>query len=607
LNQTETTTERRCVCGGEIAVDAHKAVKFCEPCRTPAARKARSRDTVRPTLALITVDPEGPLPGDDEWCQAHGFTSDDLKCHGVYRYDSTDARAVKGDFRGIVPDVDLVQVSKAVNQSPGLVMPKFAMPGSPPIPPQLRPDTEVLMDSRWTFHYHGRPRTKEDWPVYPANAGKLAGLKLIPVDKVNEFKKRLGDKTRKVGYVISAERAEPHINRAKSEKLYDSVTGEGDHQGFNLDYAHGHAPTKAKYVLIGDSKGMDVGPDGLESLLIADYVFHVLEGKLKHMAVESAGIAVVSNASVTLWNPREVRRYATWMRENLPGVPVFISPDADWMDFDLNRGAVFRQAMYLRTVYREVGVDAHVVAPRVSPGQIQCKCKPVGLIAVPAEGVEDGTTCYDCGGYLKGDDDYFGAGGKVENMSVLDREEPLDHIYAFVDGLPIPRQRKPRTRRVLCGLSLHDRDDYNLLNAPLKTFQKMTGARRPEDVCDILEDLRDALNVEGSLEIAKQEYVRDDATIAIAWDWIERPRIRVRDEFRATEQQPRFEDFWAQRSNMTLKQLEARVSRLESSNAQLESGVSQLREQVEYIEGNSIVSGFENLLESEDAESRWQQ
>jgi hypothetical protein len=101
------------------------------------------------------------------------------------------------------------------------------------------------------------------------------------------------------------------------------------------------------------------------------------------------------------------------------------------------------------------------------------------------------------------------------------------------------------------------------------------------------------------LEIAKQEYVRDDATIAIAWDWIERPRISVRDEFRATEQQPRFEDFWTQRSAMTLKQLEARVSRLESSNAQLATGVSQLREQVEYIEDASIADGFTNLLTKE--------
>jgi hypothetical protein len=465
--------------------------------------------------------PEKPIvagdPGTDEWCADHGIDPAVMRAHGLWRYSSADVEAVKDAFREHLPKSRLGTVSRVVNQGGGLVMPKYAAPGFDAIAPQLRPDKPVIVDGRGKWQYHGPKPKLGEWPVFPPEAGEKRAGKRLP--------RRL---------VISEAQAAPHINRDR-EGQYDATTGLGDHNGVNVDAVHYHAPEEAKYVLLGDSKRIDVGPSP-EGLSEAQRVFFVLEGKLKHLAVESAGEVVCSVASVTLWEPAYLRRFA---ERFLAGRPVFIVPDADWIDFTRNRGAVFRQAMYVRTVLRDEGIHAYIAAPPAPDGVGQCKCEPVGHTL-------NGTTCEKCGGYFKGVDDFLGAGGTIDNLRVLDREEPLAEIWAHVDDeLDIPYQRRKRDVAALIGLSLHDRD--GLLNVPLKTLQRIIGTWKPQLVSEILQELGDAVVIFGSLAISKQERKREDGTIAIVWDWDERPTIHVRDDLRAIETETRFAEFWQKR------------------------------------------------------------
>jgi hypothetical protein len=71
------------------------------------------------------------------------------------------------------------------------------------------------------------------------------------------------------------------------------------------------------------------------------------------------------------------------------------------------------------------------------------------------------------------------------------------------------------------------------------------GARRPQNVQEILEDLHGAVDVRGSLEIVKRHYRRDDGTPGEAWDWKKRPTITVRQEFRASERRLTLGEFKA--------------------------------------------------------------
>jgi hypothetical protein len=53
-------------------------------------------------------------------------------------------------------------------------------------------------------------------------------------------------------------------------------------------------------------------------------------------------------------------------------------------------------------------------------------------------------------------------------------------------------------------------------------MQKILGADKPHKAIDILRDLAAALEIDGTLEITKRDYIRDDGTPGTAWDWVRR-------------------------------------------------------------------------------------
>jgi hypothetical protein len=285
--------------------------------------------------------------------------------------------------------------------------------------------------------------------------------------------------------------------------------------------------TKAKYLNFGDTKGdnqrIDVHPWALGRIRRASRVFFALEGCPKNDAIVSAGEAVFSVPSVTLWNPRELRRFA---REHLQKKLVIITPDADW-HFNPQ---VDRQALLVRSCLRSEGVQAETAAPPVEADLPECECKPVGRITT-------GTTCAHCGGYLKGIDDWLGAGGTIDDLTVRLREAPLDQIYAWahtVTGTGLRLDRIQRAVHALEGLSLHERGWDHDLEGPYVELSRPSLARimglgnRTRGLEATLDDLADTFTHTGRLDAETLVYKKGKPVT----DWIERPRISVRPQFR---------------------------------------------------------------------------
>jgi hypothetical protein len=469
------------------------------------------------------------VPGDPRWLKAHGIDPEVWRTRGVWRYDTTDREAVKAAFREYLPPNKLRGVGRAVSLSPGLVLVKHAPPGFPPVIPQLRPDDEILINPEIKWHYHGSKRR----PLKPWERARSHDLD----------KQGVKHGSRDNPGMLWGAVAEKHIRKDKGQH-YDHKTGFGSHYGENREDFHFHRK-KGKYVLFskrhrwdreGRSKRIDLHPRALAKLARAERVFFAIEGTLKNDALLSAGEAVFSVPSVTVWDPDQLTRFA---REFLVGRTVFIVPDADWFHNQL----VDSQAFLIRTCLRDVpGVSAHVAAPPA--GHTECKCKPVGQVS-------NGESCDHCGGFLKGIDDFLGAGGMVEDLVVRCREVPHDQIAHWglvVTGLRIDRLR--RAIYALEGLSLHalpDEDDADWIETPTVYLPLPTVARimrtRNRAVEQTLIDLeeRGAITcVSGSFQIKIREY---DGKRVLDWE-DEKPRILVREDLRARFESLRLGEFW---------------------------------------------------------------
>ncbi len=478
---------RVCVCGTEIHWAARSNKRTCgkQSCQRLLRNKTR-----RPTQTAGEAPLADDAPGTEAWCREHGISPTVWAARGVYRYGVHDEERVKESFAGFAVDVPTVR--RIVRQSGGLVMPKHAAPGYAPIPPQLRPDDPVVTNPQKRWHCH--PDKLTEWPVFPPEAGKLAGRKLRP------------------SLVLAPADAAAHVSRAKSAD-YDPSTGFGDHRGGNRDDVHFHLG-QAKYTLLGKGicKRIDVHPWGVRRIADAERVFFVLEGTLKNDAVLSAGEAVFSVPSVTVWDQDELARFA---REFLPGKCVFIVPDADWSRIP----QVKRQALLVRSVLRGAGVHSQIAAP------------PHDLWLAE--------------NHLKGIDDYLGSGRPIDGLTVLQLEAPEDRIARWGLGLtPIRKDRRERATRALRELSLHA-DGNGALRVPLGTLTRIIKTRKRSAV-DTLTDLTGAVDITGSLET---EIRRGTTRQGKAWvsslDWVESPTITVRPEFRSVEStDQKLGDFW---------------------------------------------------------------
>jgi hypothetical protein len=376
----------------------------------------------------------------------------------------------KGDPEGYVHAdwEDKRWASRVTNQSPGLYIPRFPVsPGLPRIQAELRPAAAIVTSSH--HHYHGEE-------------GRLASGLTIPTTG-NHLPRR---------FYLDPKRMEKHIAKV--------------HGGVNTNEVH-LDPNIAKYVFpVGEgAKRVDLHPLAWSRFSKATRVFFVIEGCLKSDAVLSAGAAVISVPSVTLWNTQEIHAVARGLRDK----EVYIVPDADWLD--PNKPEVMKQAMFLRTFLRRRGVpDTHVAAP---PYDLHVKTK----------------------GKTKGIDDFLYYGGSMSDLDILEREIPKFGLSGFLAERRIWRQNKVvRGQEVLENLVLHANAEGRI-PASLRSVASIMGvhhSRVQRGIKDLIEC--GAVTVDGDLSAEPRYYDRQSHRW-VGWDWEERPTIIIHPELRAKD------------------------------------------------------------------------
>jgi Helix-turn-helix domain len=415
--------------------------------------------------------------------------SDEIGGHGRYvRFEKGEIDLVVSYFADF--DKKVQGLAKIVaGQSGGFVILRRGWGSA--APPQLRPDEAVYTSNLRTPSYH------------PSHAD--AGL---------VFHKTTSGKTIKVRPLP------PRASELHRTKW---------HPDGNVEHLHFHR-RKAKYVLPPGSHGKRLDVPDPERILRADRVFFVIEGSLKTDAIRSTGEAAFGVPSVTLWDAPELGDFIRAM--NLREKQVVIVPDADWC----NNPLVIAQAMLCFVYLLDRGVGRALVAapPWVGAAldqngdQRECECSPGTTIT------SDGY-CPSCGRFYKGVDDYLRAGGKLDDLAVLERE-PVDPMSVWKALNPYCHHIKAwmRSSRALEILPLFAEKNGELFKS-ISMFAKILGRSR-DTARKAIEDLARAgtIEVEGSLDADFQYEDPNDGSLH-DYDWDERPRIRIAPEFRVIE------------------------------------------------------------------------
>lgn len=297
---------------------------------------------------------------------------------------------------------------KIATRSDGLIIHRYPPEGLglPHVYAELRPDDDVLIDKH--HHWHGTSRL---------TAKERKGLK------------------RK--WIHSAWEMRRHIDKPVSK---------GGHGGENVDevhpvekWTHYVFPKGQKY-----AKRIDANPLANELFRAAERIYFGLEGSIKGDAMHSAILetgekaSVMSVASVTLtpWRSEDktLAELELIAESLMRGRQVIFVPDADWAD----NWMVYRQAMLYRSFLRARGVDAHVAAPPIEEG---------------AERDEYGKLKEN------GVDDYLAAGGKLEDLVVIDRPVhvgfPLLAKQLLGGSLRRDSRKERHAPRLLEALAIH--------------------------------------------------------------------------------------------------------------------------------------------------------
>ncbi len=188
------------------------------------------------------------------------------------------------------------------------------------------------------------------------------------------------------------------------------------------------------------AKRLDIHPAAVELLEKArargGRVFFALEGCLKADSLLSAGEAVFSVPSVTLWSANELEPF---VQQWLQGVTIFVLTDSDWHNPD-----VAMQGLLCRDALREMGIEAYFAAP---PSDRQRK---------------------------NGVDDFLQGGGKVNDIQVVLREPPANLGRWVRQQSWTRRDGERRNADVLEWITVHA-DKKHRVQVPSSTIGRHTG------------------------------------------------------------------------------------------------------------------------------------
>jgi hypothetical protein len=513
-------------------------------------------------------DDEGPDCAG--WWLDHGISPEVREARPYERWRANDPdslRILVQRFEELLDESSLKNVWRKAKQSDGVIINRHPMPehpqlSDPRIAPEIRPD-EPVYGKVDRPHWHGfkDPPTKE-YKYKKRNpivqSGKRKGKlndhikrsKSKGVQKLlDNYAKRedgksvyMGDhfgvNTEEVHYHASPGKYQFPMNPTKPEtyshdhdkvkkfqerkrkpKLgkYSNYVPPAELRANHVIYVHKGVDVKGEHEHTrsvedrerGMAMRIDVHPAAMVKIRKEDVVFFGIEGCLKADAILTAGGAVFSVPSVTLWQTPALPEFA---RRYLKGKTVIVVPDAD----GVTNNKVIVQALLCKSYLERHGVHgAYVAAPPLSPE---------GKILTTPDGSE-----------LKGVDDWLGVGcGTLEELAVQTRVAPVlkhkEYLSRFnLREYGMYEKSKRGMLGALEGLALHH-DRKGRYTASVETLCRVTGAtadRKPQKK-DETEEERDrrelnaaekrmlraidgletigALTIDGELKLRKSRY-----------------------------------------------------------------------------------------------------
>jgi hypothetical protein len=515
-------------------------------------------------------------PDSAQWWLDHGISPEvrEARPYERWRADDPDSLAIFAQrFAELLDERSLKNVVRKAAMSDGVIINRHPIPehpqlADPRIAPEIRPD-EPVYGRRKETHWHGYevpPASKHKYrkiDPYIQSGPHKGGLiphilrsknegiaKLLAKPKSKYMGDHFGVNTERVHYHIKpgkyqfpmnpTKRGDPYSHDHDADKKfqepkrppklgkysnYVSPTAKRErhvkraHKGVDVKGEHEH-PTWVEDRERGMAMRIDVHPAAMDKIRKEDVVFFGIEGCLKSDAILSAGGAVFSVPSVTLWQTPALSDFA---RRYLKGKTVIVVPDAD----GVTKPQVIVQALLCKSYLDRQGVSAaYVAAPPLSPE---------GEVRRTPDGSE-----------LKGVDDWLGfGGGTLDGLAVQTREAPELVHREFLDRFDLRdygmyESSKGGMLKTLEGLALHHDNEGRYMGS-VEMLCRVTGAtkdrkphKKPSEETDEERDKRalnaaekrmlryirglekiGALTIDGELKLRRNrynqtEYDRDD-------------------------------------------------------------------------------------------------
>lgn len=461
------------------------------------------------------MDDTEAVQGDSAFFTGRGIADAIWRSRPYLWWGQSTADPARDPFAGTTP-AQRAFVTRITSQSPGWVITRHAPPMSEPLPPifpELRPISPVKTQGP-RVHWHGDgepPADLKPWSKMPGD--RTTWSSHIDRDKATDdhrgFNTELLHSHQAIAKYVFA--TSPKIDgayvhdhetswkrtaaAARPERRQGHV--DKHHAGIDQVGPHTHQYRAPDPEAPAMARRLDVHPLGVEKLASDEVVFLALEGCIKADAILSAGGAVFSVPSVSLWDAAELQSFVT---EHLRDKVVIVVPDSDWH----TNAQVINQAKMCGIRLRRLGVMAtHVAAP------------PMTYNGRPT----------------KGADDFLAAGGTLGELVVIDFVA-APGLATFIDSFGFRRDRARRDEDVLRDLAAYTGPD-GVFSAPLRTLARVIGVNAMK-VSRAVADLATigAVTVEGDLT------TRRGFPFSRELDWKHRPTITLAPGLRSMPRPP---------------------------------------------------------------------
>lgn len=464
---------------------------------------------------------------DYSFFQERGIDPAIARARPYVRWELDDLAPVVEAFAGLSPG-QRATITRWAKQSPGWLIYRHAPPGvkAGAIYPEIRPDQPVSTGQAYK-HFHGdgspnesvspsrifKPEQKE-WHIALCDDNGLGhwGENSQVVHGHERKAKYIFPPGLKTKGFFTHDHSDyfrlpvKHPGRVKAAHVKD------EHDVCDVKGPHKHPTTVSDPDDPGLARRIDVHRLAVDKFAKAGRVFFVIEGCLKADAVLSAGEAVFSVPSVTMWDCPELPEFA---RLYLRGKLVCIVPDSDW----IMNPQVIAQARLCQSALVRISDQDHL---GITP--VVC-APPVGNYFHPP--------------HAKGVDDYLAAGGTIDDLVVQDNWPPffVPEIEAFLG----PRRRDALRRDALTvlTLALHSGPDGRY-QGTLDALARVMGVA-PATVTRAVRQLQalDVLEVNGDLSTRRSRY-------SGRWEWDDdAPHIVLAEKYRGEHTAAPLRDFRA--------------------------------------------------------------